>query len=128
MPNFTNLTSVSSASGYKNYLASTFSATVPAQTLAAGTFATVTASTPLNNTNSISQVQVNWGGLETFYRILNGYIFNRYAGNTYEVQSFYYFNATTLFVQTIVSNQTGGNVNIPTITITCRGFLFLAPF
>lgn len=128
MPNFSNLTSVSSASGYKNYLASTFTSTIPAQVLAPGGFVTSTASTPLNNANSISQVQVNWGGLETFYRILNGYIFERYAGATYEVQSYYFFDATNLNVTTIVSNQTAGNVNIPTITITCRGFLFLAPF
>lgn len=128
MPNFSNLTSVSSASGYKNYLASTFSVSVPAQVLGVGNYLIYTASTPLINTNSISQVQVNWGGLDTFYRILNGYIFEYYGGGTYEVQSSYYFDATTLYVNTIIVNQSGAPVNIPGITINCRGFLFLAPF
>lgn len=128
MPNFSNLTSVSSASGFKNYLTSTFSVTIPTQTLAVGGYTIVTASTPLNNANSISQVQVNWGGLETIYRILNGYMFDYFGGATYEVQSYYYFTGTNLVVETSVSNQSGGPVTIPTITINCRGFLFLAPF
>lgn len=128
MPNFTNLTSISSASGLKNYNSASFSTVITGQTLGAGAFTSAIATTTLSNTNSLCQVQTQYSGLESFTRIINGVSAVNYSGGSYQVGTFYYFSGSTLSVYTYVANQTGGGVTIPTITINCRAFLFQAPF
>lgn len=114
--------------GFKNYSTATFNTTIAGQTLAAGHFVSATVSTPLDNTNSISQVLVQYGGVSSNTYLLNGIIANNFAAGSYQIESLYYFDSTNLNVFTVVVNETAGNVTIPTITINCRGFLFLAPF
>lgn len=126
--NIQNLAAISSLSGLKNYISSPFSVVIAGQTLAAGAFVSATASTPLNNANSISQLQIQYSGVQTDWNVVYGSINNYFAGGNYEIESLYYFDATNLNVFTVVVNQTGGNVTIPTITINCKGFLYLAPF
>jgi len=128
MLNFSYISSTSLADSFKNYDSDSFSSSIAGQTLTAGTFVSTTATMPLSNTNSICQVQTQYSGLETFYRVINGQAVGNYGGGSYQIQTFYYFTSTTLTVMTIVVNQTGGNVTIPAITINCRATLFQAPF
>lgn len=123
-----NLSAASVMDGFKNYQSSNFSVVIASQTLTAGHFVSTTASTALNNSNSISQVQIQYSGVSSEYYIMNGSVNTFWASSTYEIESFYYFDSTNLNVFTVVVNQTGGNIIIPTITINCSAFLFLAPF
>lgn len=123
-----NLAATSKLSGFKNYQSSSFSTAIAGQNLAAGGFVSATASTPLNNSNSVSEVQVQYSGVQTDWNVVYGSINNYFAGGNYEIESLYYFDSTNLNVFTVVVNQTGGVVAIPAITINCRGFLYLAPF
>ncbi len=123
-----NLSATSAMDGFKNYQSSSFSSTIPGQTLGAGAFVSSTASVALNNSNSVSQVQVQYSGLSSVYYVIYGTEDTLWASSTYEVETIYYFDSTNLNVFTVVVNQTGGNITIPTITINCRAFLYLAPF
>lgn len=125
-----NLSALSTLSGLKNYnpLGAPFSVTIAGQTLAAGTFVSATATAALNNSNAVSQVQVQYSGVQTDWNVVYGSINNYFASSAYEIESLYYFDSVNLNVFTVVINQTGGNVTIPTIIINCRAFLYLAPF
>jgi len=123
-----NLAASGGLDGFKNYLASTFSVNVPTQSLAAGRFISFTASTALNNANSISQVQVQYSGLSSNYYIMNGLVNTFWNSGDFEVESYYYFDGTNLNVFTVIVNQMAGSITIPNIAINCRGFLFIAPF
>lgn len=118
-------------SGFGNYGSVPFSAVIAGQNLGAGAVVSAGASTPLNNTNAISQVQVQYTGLDAFWRLLPGVVIADYpnaSSPNYQIESFSYFTNGILHVDTYISNQTGGTVAIPAITISCRAFLFLAPF
>lgn len=130
MINPSNSAASSKLSGLKNYnpLGAPFSVVVTGQILAAGAFVSATASTPLNNSNAISQIQIQYSGVQTDWNVVYGSVGNFFAASTYEIDSLYYFDSINLNVFSVVVNQTGGNVTIPTITINCRGFLYLAPF
>ncbi len=123
--NFSGINYTNTVDSFKNYTSKTFVSSIPSQTISVGGYVVSSATTTLDNSNSISQVQVNYGGLESFYRAINGVPTVNLS--TYQVSSFYYFNETTLTVYTIVANQSGSSVTIPTITINCRAFLFLSP-
>ncbi len=123
-----NIAAASAMDGFKNYLASSFSVNVPAQTLGVGGFVSYTATTPLNNTNSISQTQVQYSGLSSDYYVVNGSILTSWDSGNLEVQTYYYFDSMNLNVFTVLINQSGGSYSLPSINISCRGFLFIAPF
>ena len=123
-----NLIATSAMDGFKNYQSTSFSLTVPSQNLGAGDFVQYTASSALNNTNSISQIQIQYSGLSNVYYIVYGDIATNWASNAYQVESFYYFSGGTLYVYNVIVNQTPNTITIPTITINCRAFSFLAPF
>jgi len=131
MLNFSKVAFTTTASGFKNYASKDFSVSVPAQNLAAGNAVFYTASTTLDNTKAISQVQVRYTNLEPHYRVVQGETILRYPNYStpdFEVGSIVYFSGGVLNVFTYVANQTGGTVAVPAFTITCRAFLFLAPF
>jgi hypothetical protein len=124
-----NLSAASAMNGFKNYLIAGFHVDIPTQVIAAGDFVSATATTPLNNTAStISQVQIQYSGVQSVYNVVYGSLNNLFAASTYEVRSMYFFDTTNLNVFTVVVNQTGGNITIPDIRVNCVGFLFLAPF
>ena len=122
------LAAASAMDGFKNYNSSSFSVSVPTQNLGAGDFVQYTASTTLTNTNSIAQVQVQYSGLDTNTYVLYGGTTSNWASSTYQIETFYYFAGGTLYVYSVIVNQTGSTITIPAITINCRGFLFIAPF
>lgn len=121
----------SAFSGFKNYTAKEFSVSVPAQALGAGDFVQYSASTTLDNTNAVSQVQIRYTGLETFWRIVPGSVgarFPTYSAADYEITTLVYFSGGTLSVYSFIVDQTGLGTSIPDITIDCKASLFLAPF
>lgn len=59
---------------------------------------------------------------------MNGLVNTFWNSGQYEIESYYYFDATNLNVFSVIVNQTAGSITIPNITINCRGFLFIAPF
>lgn len=122
------ITATSKFSGFKNDQAATFSASISGQTLSAGDFTTATATATLDNSNSVSQVLVQWSGAQDYYNVINGVAFQQFDTNQYQVGSMYYFSGTTLSVYTYVANMTGGNYDIPNLTINCRAFVFDVPF
>lgn len=132
MINTNTIVSASEFSGFQNYGTATFSTSVVSQGIAVGSYlGPLRATTPLNNTNSVSQVQIQYSGIDNNYRLLPGnltIITPSAAVPSYEVESFSYFSGGTLYVDSYISNQTGSTVTIPSITFNCRAFLFLAPF
>lgn len=131
MLNFSKAAFTTTAGGFKNYDSKDFSVSVPAQNLTVGNFVSYTATTPLNNTNAISQVQIRYNNLESFYRIVQGNTILRYPSYTtpdFEVGSIVYFTGGVVNVFTYIANQTAGTVAVPAFTINCRAFLYLAPF
>jgi hypothetical protein len=131
MSNVTKIRAASAFSGFKNSPTKLFSVSVPGQNLGAGAFVHYTASTTLDNANAISQVQVKYTNLETFWRVVPGMTIGRYptyAVPNYEIGSLVYFTGGSVTVYTYIANQTGGVVAIPAISIDCSASLFLAPF
>lgn len=120
-------------SGFSNYTPSVpFSTSAPSQNIAAGAYiGPLRASTPLNNSNAVTEVQIQYVGLDTFFRTLPGNIIYNVPSSlspNYQIESFSYFTGGVLRVDSYISNQTGGTITIPTITFNCQGFLFNAPF
>lgn len=122
----------SSFSGFMNTSAVSFQAGIGSQNIASGGYiGPARAQTALNNTNAITQVQIQYGGLDSFWRVLPGNIVYNVPNSsspTYQIESFSYYSGGNLIVDTYVSNQTGSTITIPNITIYCRGFVFDAPF
>lgn len=120
-------------SGFSNYTPSVpFSVTVNGQNIGVGAFlGPLRASTPLDNSNAVTEVQIQYIGLDSFFRILPGNIIYNVPNSlspNYQIESFSYFSGGKLVVDSYISNQTGGTITIPTITFSCQGFLFNAPF
>lgn len=130
--NTNKIVSSNNFSGFQNYTAVSFAASVAGQNLTAGSFiGPIRASTPLNNSNAVCEVQIQYTGLDGFWRELPGVIVDNIpnaASPNYQIETFSYFSGGSLIVDTYISNQTGITVAIPAITFNCRGFLFLAPF
>lgn len=119
-------------SGFKNYTAKNFSVDIPNQSIGVGNHVTYTTSTTLDNTNSVSQLQVQYSGLETFWRVVPGQLAVDYpswgASAQYQIETQLSFSGTTLTATIYVINEKGTSTTIPDITVNCRAFLFLAPF
>jgi len=119
-------------SGFGNYKSVSFSVGIPSQGLGVNSYiGPYTASAALNNSNAVTEVQLQYTGLDSFWREVPGYIaiiVPNAGAATYEVQSFTYFKNGSVYVDTYISNQSGSTVTIPAITVNCRAFLFIAPF
>lgn len=132
MPVNPTLVTSSKTSGFKNYLIpDIFSATIPGQNLTAGSSVSATATTTLTQLNSVVQVQVQYSGIETFWRVVPGQLTVAKPDWTvfnYEIESQISFSGNTLSVKTYMINETGGTIAIPTNTINCKAFFYVAPF
>lgn len=124
--------STNAFSGFQNYTSVPFSTSIAGQNLGAGAFiGPIRATTPLNNTNAISQILIQYSGLDAFTRLLPGSIVVDYPNinsASYEIESFSYYSGGNLVVDTYISNQTGGTVVIPAITFNVTASLYVAPF
>jgi len=119
-------------SGFGNYKSVSFNVGIPSQGLGVNSYiGPYTASAALNNSNAVTEVQLQYSGLDSFWREVPGnisIIVPNAGAATYEVQSFTYFKNGSVYVDTYISNQSGSTVTIPAITVNCRAFLFIAPF
>ena len=119
-------------SGFGNYKSVSFNVGIPSQGLGVNSYiGPYTASAALNNNNAVTEVQLQYSGLDSFWREVPGnisIIVPNAGAATYEVQSFTYFKNGSVYVDTYISNQSGSTVTIPAITVNCRAFLFIAPF
>lgn len=130
---FTGLKFLSSIPSFQEYDKVSFSVSVPGQNLTAGSFVSYTASTPLNNANAVTNIQIQYNGLDSFWRYVPGRVYAGYPDydfgtRKYEVGSYTYYNGSNLNVFTYIVNQTGGTVAIPAFSVDIVAFLYLAPF
>lgn len=118
----------STLAGLQNYQNDRFNFSVPAHTLAAGNVNRYTTTYPINNTNAISSLQINYAGLETVWRYTSGALVLYFGGGSYQVETLTYYLGNTLRVETYTINQTGGAVNVPAFFVNVHVSLFNAPF
>jgi hypothetical protein len=108
-----------------------FSASYAGGSLAAGTAAgPIRASRVLDNADDISHVQVQFSGLESFYRLVKGVTQVDYptrGTRTYSIEVFTYYSGGTLYVDSYLINQTGVSQSIPAVTFNCLASTFITP-
>lgn len=119
--------------GFQNYTSKTFSVAYAGGSLASGAYVgPIRATTPLNNTNAVSILQVQFVGLDSFVRLLPGVIVVDYpnvSSAQYQIESLSYYSSGNLVVDTYISSQTGpGSVTVPAITFNYTAKLYQAPF
>ena len=120
----------SALAGLANYDAQSFNYTVTAHNLAAGGVSSWSTTWPLNNTDDITAIQVNFAGLETVWRPVSGDLLLNipYVATQYQLQVIPYYLSGNLHVITYVINQTGGLLAVPQFFVNVRAFLYNAPF
>ena len=99
--NTNNAVLVSGLSGFGQYTPSvSFSASVISQHILTGAYiGPIRATTSLNNTNAVSEIQIQFSGLESFVRELPGIIIANYpnwASPNYQIECFSYFSGGIL--------------------------------
>lgn len=114
--------------GLENYQNDEFNFSVPAHTLTAGAVNKYQTTWPINNSNAISGIQLNYGGLETVWRYASGAVTLTFGGGTYQIETVTYYLGSDLHVETYTINLTGGNVNVPAFSVNIRDSLYNAPF
>lgn len=114
--------------GFRNYLRATATVTIPAQTLSGGGYAVVSALLPLNNTNAVSSVKIQYISVESVWRQAQGSTVTTGGGGSYELESFTYYSGGNLVVDTYVADQTGSANTIPAQTINIVARLYKSPF
>lgn len=101
-------------------------------TLTPSAFTSFDISNVIDNTNAIADYQIRYTGLETFWRTLEGFIyqdFPSYAAPDYQIITMSYFTGTTLTIKTIIASQnSGSSVVVPAFTLDYRINLYNAPF
>jgi hypothetical protein len=117
-----------SLGGLANYDTASFHFTVNAQTLAVGNVSEWTTVWAMDNTNSISGVQINYAGLETVWRYCGGAVVVNFDSGNYQLETLTYYLGNLFHVETYVINQTGGSLSIPQFDVNVRLFLYNAPF
>lgn len=118
--------------GFQNYTSSTFSVAYSGGNITAGSFAgPVRATTPLNNSNAVSIIEVQFSGLESFTRFIPGSIAIDYPNTTspsYQIEVLVYYTGGNLVADAYIVNQTGATVTIPAITFNYTAKLYQPPF
>lgn len=119
-------------SGFKNYSKTpTFSASIAGGALAVNSERHATATITLDNTSAITQLQVQWSGADSIWRVIPGQLsvdFPDWTSPSYQLETQMSFSGGILSVKTYAVNETPGSITLPAITINCEAFLFVAPF
>lgn len=120
----------SSLAGLGNYLSTSFNFVVNSHSLPAGNASSWSSSWPLNNSNAISGVQVNYTGLETVWRPVSGSMAINipYVTPQYQILAITFYQGGSFNITIYISNQTGGTITVPAFAVSVRLFLFNAPF
>lgn len=126
---------ISNLSGFKDKDNLSVTVNVSAFSLGAGQFLNITNTTPFADPtiafNNISSLRIKYGGLETFWRQVDGFIASDYPSPSvpdYQIGSLTYFTATAHVLYIYIANQTGGIVNVPALTIQYELNLYDGPF
>jgi hypothetical protein len=127
---FSQLQFDNSLAGLGNYLSTTFNFAVTSHSLPVGNASSWSSTWPLNNTNAISGVQINYAGLETVWRPVSGSMAINvpYVTPQYQILAITYYAGGNFQISIYISNQTGGTITVPAFSVNVRLFLFNAPF
>lgn len=121
---------ISLLSGFKNKNNYSLSHDVASYNLSAGQAVQVIINLVFSNPDAVlgnlSSTQVKYDGIESFWRLINGFGFSQQA--TYEIGSLTYFSPTTYTLYTYLANETGGNITSPAFTIRIRLNMYDMPF
>jgi hypothetical protein len=131
MPNLSKLNMSSEFASLKNSVKKDVSLAVSSFSLAVGSYSRKTLTIPLDNENAVSTIKIRYNGLQTVWRPLPGYVitnFPVYNAPSYQVQTFSYYKDGLLYIDTYISNQTGGSVTVPAFTLEVSADLYLTPF
>ena len=119
-------------SGFGNYKNVSFSVTIPSHSIAVNTIdGPYTALDTLDNTNAVTEVQLQYSGLDLFWREVSGSVIKIVpdaGAPIYEIGSSTYFKNGSVYVDTYIINLIGSTITIPDITVNCKASLFIAPF
>lgn len=137
----TNAVYYSQFPGLGNYLDKNFSFSIPAQTLDGSVFPSeyyeITQSVAIDNTSAISQILVEFAGLDNVNYYIRGLKEWFYIGSTrvydifssdYSVNLDCYYDSGFLFFHIVIAPTQPILVNVPAITVNTITKLFLAPF
>jgi hypothetical protein len=132
MINFSKIAATSAASGFKNYNLDpvTFSGTIPAQTLTVGQVVSVSVSVPLDNTNAVSLIKLQYASINSYWYQMFGLTASTTIPfvSEYQLESSASYSGGNLVVTTYAINQTGGSISLPVQVINVRARLYKSPF
>lgn len=127
--NIDNMVFGSSFSGLSNSFNASSTFNMPSQSLSANEFRIVgTPTIAIDNSNSISSVQVNFGNVETMWRPIYGELQLTVGSNVYDIICTTKYVGTTLTITVIVADDTGLPNTIPAINFNFRVNTYVAPF
>lgn len=126
---------VSTLSGFKNKYLYDVSSAIPGYSLTVGTYVAVTITLTFLNPGAvlgdISSVQIKYDGLDTFWRVVEGFVFTDYPSSAvrdYEITTLTYFTNTSYIIYMYIVNETAGTVVVPAFTFRYRLNTFDSPF
>jgi len=105
--------------------------TYASQFIGTGTYSQFSIRVPLPSHNPIVQIQIMYGGLESFWRLLPGVSivdFPDAGAAQYQIETYSFFDDTSLYINGYVINQTGGTITFPGMTLAAKFFVYNAPF
>jgi len=111
----------------------TFSASFAGASIVAGSYrGPIRATLALNNSDDISEVSVQFTGIDTPWRVVNGALFVNYPKTDslviqYQIEVFCYYLGGLLYVDAYISNQIGSTVTVPAFTLNCAATAYLIP-
>jgi hypothetical protein len=127
--NLNNTVFDSSLSGLSNSSNINTTINMLSQTLSANEIRIITIQpVSLNNANAITSVQVNFGGVETVWRPIYGYLQKTIGVSNYDIICLTKYSGSNLLIYILVADDTGLTNTIPAISFNFRINTYLAPF
>lgn len=127
--NLNNTIFESSLSGLSNSFNASMTFSTGSQSLAGNEVKIVgTPTVTIDNSNSISSVQVNFGNVETVWRPIFGYLQKTIGASNYDITCTTKYVGTTLTITILITDDTGLSNTIPAINFNFRVNTYVAPF
>lgn len=131
MIDFEDIIFISSASGFKRSSGINVAFNVTSVNITAGTVVYFTLTTPMDNEDAISMCQVQFDGLDSFWRQVDGYTFAEYpsaASSNYEIGVVSYFTGSEHKLFVYIVNQTGVTQLVPAWILRLKLSVYDTPF
>jgi len=122
---------LSQFSGLGNYSKTTFNYTFNSQTILVNGFTSFTVSHAISNSDAVSQLIVNFNGIETVWRPISGrlsVLFPNVTAPNYSIYCQKYFTSGYINVDVTITNLSAGSIIIPTTVFDFSASLYVAPF